>query len=73
MSASVPHAGRDLWMSAEELKAHMAAAESVTVLDVRSPTDWTSSPIKIRGAIRVNAADWEIDPKWPRDRLTVVY
>lgn len=73
MSASVQHAGRDLWLTAEELKAHMAAAEQVMVLDVRSAADWTSSLVKIRGAIRVDTAEWEIDPNWPRDRLTVVY
>jgi hypothetical protein len=73
MNASVQHAGRSLRLSAEDLKTRMATGESVTILDARGEGDWASSPVKIRGAIRVHAARLEVDPSWPRDRLTVVY
>ena len=73
MSASVHHAGQTLRLSAEDLKTRMAAGEPVTILDARGQGDWASSPVKLRGAIQVHPARLEIDPSWPRDRLTVVY
>lgn len=73
MSASVYHAGRSLRLSAEDLKARMGAGELVTILDARGQEDWASSPVKIRGAMRIHPPRLEIDPSWPRDRLMVVY
>lgn len=73
MSVSSQHTARSLRLNAQDLKTRMAAGEPVTILDVRGEGDWASSPVKLRGAIRVHAARLEIDPSWPRDRLTVVY
>jgi hypothetical protein len=55
------------------LKSRLEAGESVTILDARGQRDWESSPVKVRGAIRIDPHDLHIAPSWPRDRLTVVY
>jgi hypothetical protein len=60
-------------ISADEVKARLQFGLPVTILDVRNDAAWESSPVKIRGAVRVRTADWHIDPSWPKGRLTVVY
>jgi hemerythrin-like domain-containing protein len=74
-SASTPtHASEQpLRIGAEELRARLESGEAATLLDVRNDKPWTTSSIKIVGAIRVHPADWHIDPSWPKDRLTVFY
>ena len=73
MASASRTASEPLRISAEDVKDRMAAGESVTVLDVRNPKAWESSPVKIRGAVRVSPDQVHIDQAWPRDRLTVVY
>jgi hypothetical protein len=62
-----------LKVTAGELKKYLEAGNSCTILDVRSPQAWESSPVKIRGAIRVDPRHLTIDPAWPKDRCTVTY
>jgi hypothetical protein len=62
-----------LRIGVEEFKPRLLSGEPVTVLDARNDQDWESSPIKVRGAIRVQSATWHADPSWPKDRFMVVY
>jgi rhodanese-related sulfurtransferase len=73
MASASPTVSEPLRISADDVKARVAAGESVTVLDVRNPKVWDAGNVKIRGAIRVSPDQLRIDPAWPRDRLTVVY
>lgn len=57
-------------ISVNELKTRLDAGEPVMVLDARNRGPWESSPVKIRGAMRWTG---QIDPAWPKGRLTVVY
>lgn len=57
----------------QDLIRRMSAAEPVTILDVRGAKAWSSSNLKIAGAVRADPADFHADPEWPRDQLTVVY
>jgi hypothetical protein len=62
-----------LRIGVEEFKARLLSGEPVTVLDACNEDAWESSPVKIRGAIRVQSANWHVDPTWPKDRFLVVY
>ena len=62
-----------LRISPEDLKARLQAGTPVTILDVRNPKAWESSNVKIRGARRVEAEKFRVDPSWPKNQLTVVY
>jgi len=64
---------RLLRIDPEELKRRMESGELVTILDVRAPEAWETSDRKIRGAIRRNAANLNLDTSWPKERLTVTY
>jgi hypothetical protein len=73
MSMPTQASEQSLRIDAEELRTRLESGEAVTMLDARGQKGWEASPDKIRGAVRVRAADLQIDPSWPRDRLTVVY
>ena len=72
---STPHhaVGLTLRIGVEEVRTRQQAGSLVTMLDVRNDKAWESSPVKIRGAIRIRPAEGHIDPSWPKDQLTVVY
>ncbi len=76
---SVPHnvpaqtIARSVRIGPEEVRARQQSGSTITFLDTRNDKAWASSPVKVRGAIRIRPADWHIDPSWPKDRLTVVY
>ena len=73
MSTPIQTSGQSLRIDPEGFKVRMESGEPVTVLDARGHQVWEASPDKIRGAIRINPAHFQIDPSWPRDQLTVVY
>jgi hypothetical protein len=60
-------------ISPEELKARFQAGEPLTAIDVRNPIAWNSSNTIIPGAVRAEAGNFQFDPSWPKDRLTVAY
>jgi hypothetical protein len=64
---------RKLRIRVEEFKPRLLSGEPVTVIDARNDQAWESSPVKIRGAIRIPSANWHVDPSWPKDRFMVVY
>ena len=66
-------AARGLRIGPEEVRAREQSGSTVTFLDARNDKAWELSPVKIRGAIRIRPAAWDIDPSWPKDRLMVVY
>ena len=72
---STPHhaVAQTLRIDVEEVRARQQSGSPVTILDVRNDKAWEASPIKIRGAIRIQPADWHVVPSWPKDQLTVVY
>ena len=72
---STPHhsVGHTLRIGVEEVRTRQQSGSLVTMLDVRNDKAWESSPVKIRGAIRIRAAERHIDPSWPKGQLTVVY
>lgn len=60
-------------MSVDELKG-MLGNTDVMVIDVRSATDWDSSNLKIKGAVREDpekAETWM--SKFPKDKILVFY
>jgi len=61
------------FMSAEELKGNLNA-ENISILDVRSEKGWSSSEVKIPGAVR---AAWDNFDEWsaslPKDNKLVLY
>lgn len=60
-------------MTKDELKAKLGN-EDVVILDVRSPSDWEKSDLKIRGAVRedpVNPDAWQ--EKYQKDKTYVLY
>lgn len=57
----------------QKLRIGVEEVARVTMLDVRNDKAWQSSPVKIRGAIRIRPAEGHIDPTWPKGQLTVVY
>lgn len=64
---------RALRISPEAVRAREQSGSAVTFLDARNDKAWELSPVKIRGAIRIPPAAWDINPSWPKDRLTVIY
>ena len=72
---STPHhaVGQTLRIDVEEVRTRQQSGSRVTMLDVRNDKAWESSPVKIRGAIRIRPAEGHIDPTWPKGQLTVVY
>ncbi len=73
MSAPQHAVAQKLRISVEQLKTRQESGEPVTALDARNDQAWETSPVKMRGAIRIPTTDWRIDPAWPKDQLTVVY
>ncbi len=65
--------GEQLRITPQQLKARLESGEAVTVIDARNRSDWESSPVRIRGAVRFHARNFQEPPPWPRDQLTVVY
>jgi hypothetical protein len=60
-------------ISVQELKASLGDPDQV-IIDVRDSNSWSSSKLKISGAIRENADDvgsWE--NKYPKDKRIVLY
>jgi hypothetical protein len=60
-------------MDAVTLKSRVEAGDPVTILDARAGKAYRTAREKIRGDIRVDPDNFEIDPAWDRDRVTVVY
>jgi len=60
-------------MSKEELKNQLNT-KNVTILDVRSGRDWSSSEFKIQGAIRVTGSEiGEWSKNYKKDQTLVLY
>jgi hypothetical protein len=62
-----------LRIGVEDVNTRQQRGEAIAILDARNDQAWESSPVKIRGAIRIPSANWHTDPSWPKDRFTVVY
>jgi hypothetical protein len=60
-------------ITAADLKGRLASGDPATILDIRSHKSRGASELRIRGDVRVSPKQFEIDPTWPKDRLTVVY
>jgi hypothetical protein len=60
-------------ISAQAAANHVETGQPVTILDARSLQAWIESPLKVRGAIRIDREHFRIDPSWPKNQLTVVY
>jgi rhodanese-related sulfurtransferase len=73
MNTSHPTLAQALLIDVADVLARQQAGEPMTLLDVRNARAWESSPLKIRGAIRLQPPEWHVDPALPKDRLTVVY
>jgi hypothetical protein len=57
----------------EELKDQLGAAD-VVLLDVRAGKDWSSSELKIKGAVRADPKDFDSwDSKYPKEKKIVLY
>ena len=67
MSQEVPR------ISKEELK-EMLGQPDVVIVDVRAGSDWSDSPVKVKGAVREepDKIDSWIE-KYPKDRTLVFY
>ena len=60
-------------MSKEELKSQLNS-ENVTILDVRSGRDWSSSKFKIQGAIRASGSEiGEWSKNYKKDQTLILY
>jgi hypothetical protein len=73
MTARQEIVAEGLRIGVDEVKARLQSGVPVTILDVRNDKAWEATPVKIPGACRIRAADWLIDPSWPKGQLTVVY
>jgi hypothetical protein len=73
MTVSEPGASQPSRIDAEAVVAQTQEGQPMTVLDVRSPKEWSDGRLKVRDAIRIDRDDLHIDPSWPIDRLTIVY
>ncbi len=60
-------------MSAADAKARWETGQPMTILDARSDDAYDASESRIKGDLRVDPHDLEIDPSWPREQLTLVY
>ena len=65
--------GKSLRIGADELRNRLANGEAATLIDVRAQKAWDASNETMQGAIRVAPDDFQADPSWPKDRLTVLY
>jgi hypothetical protein len=69
--AAMPLESQDVpRMTTAELLANLDNPQ-VVVLDVRSPRDWSRSPAKIKGAVRVDA-NWTPEA-YPKNSIVVLY
>lgn len=60
-------------MSKEELKSRLGSPD-LTILDVRSGRDWSSSEFKIQGAIRAPGEQLAVWSKhYPKDKPLILY
>ena len=59
-------------ISQEVLKALIGNPE-VTVIDVRRQAPWDDSPLKIKGAVRESEKDISWAPKYPKEKMLVLY
>lgn len=60
-------------MSKEELRDKLGSAD-ITILDVRSGRDWSSSEFKIQGAVRASASDFaNWSKRLAKDQTLVLY
>ena len=60
-------------MTAAELK-NMLGSKELVILDVRSGRDWTTSELKIKGAIRASGDDFESwANSYPKEKKIVLY
>ena len=60
-------------MSKDELKSRLGSS-NLSILDVRSGRDWSSSEFKIQGAERASAGDFASwSKKYPKDQTLVLY
>ncbi len=73
MSTPMHAVSQEMRIDVDELRMRMESGEPVTVLDARNPKAWDSSADKIRGAVHIDSAHWQVDSSWPRDQMTVVY
>lgn len=73
MLGSSPAFADDLRMSKEKLQSLMGSGDLV-ILDVRTGKDWSSSELKIQGAVRAAGKDFD---KWSgnytKDQTLVLY
>lgn len=61
------------YISQEKLKSQLTNPQ-ITIIDVRTPHDWDSSQLKIKGARRESPADvsqWM--KEFPKDKTLVLY
>jgi hypothetical protein len=60
-------------MSKEELKAKLGNPE-IVIVDVRAPSDWDRSDLKIKGAVREDPDDAKAwSGKYQKDKTLVFY
>ena len=60
-------------MTKEELRAKLGSPD-VVIVDVRLGKDWKASEEKIKGAVRVDAAEiGNLATKYPKDTTLVLY
>lgn len=60
-------------MTAAELK-NMLGSKELVILDVRSGRDWSTSELKITGAIRANGDDFDSwANSYPKEKKIVLY
>lgn len=64
---------QELRINPEKFKTRLKSGEAITVIDARNRSEWESSPIKIRGALRFQGSYFQGPPAWPHEQLTVVY
>ena len=73
VSAQIVSSDKVPRMSKEELKT-LIGKDSVVILDARIARDWSSSPTKIKGAIRLDPSDARaLMDKIPKDKTLVFY
>ena len=75
LSLSIPpsFAGAVNLMEISELKG-MLDSQAIIILDVRSGRDWSTSELKIPGAIRASGEDFdEWSKTLPKDKTLVLY
>ncbi|MBI5893470.1 MAG: hypothetical protein HZB79_07455 [Deltaproteobacteria bacterium] len=58
----------------EELKQKIDKKEDCIIIDVRNPTAYGSSPVKIKGAMRITVDDIESQSKnIPKEKEIITY